>query len=44
MKYFQRLSIRQWVLIGIGILVGVALYQFMNGFYTGIQLGLNSKP
>jgi len=44
MKYFQRLSTRQWILLAVGILVGVALYQFMNGFYTGIQLGYYSKP
>ncbi len=40
LKYFQNLTVRQYILIALGILLGVILYQFLNGFYTGILMGL----
>jgi len=40
MKDFKEYTYKKLILVAIGILAGVILYQFINGLYTGIQLGL----
>lgn len=40
MEYFKNLKTKQLILIAAGFVAGIALYQFINGVYTGIKMAL----
>lgn len=39
-KEFQNLAIDQPFRLALGLMIGLAAYQFLNGFYTGVIMEL----